>query len=203
MRTRYLGGAALALLVLPVAAGAALERTAPLARADDAYYRLALGSRELRLGDRGADVKTLNWALRAQALDAPFLDSFTRDTDAAVRALQRSAGLTADGVVGRLTMKAIAVRMPHLRATWYGPGLWGRRTACGVKLERGTVGIAHRKLPCGTRVTLAYRGRWRRARVIDRGPYRKGYGLDLTRTLAARLGVVAAGTGKVKIGVAG
>ncbi len=203
MRARYLGGAAIACALLMAAACFCVERPADRARAaGDSYYRLPFGTRLLRLGDRGADVKTLNWALRSEALNAPYLDSFDRDTDAAVRTLQRSTGLASDGVVGRLTMKAIAARMPRLRSTWYGPGLWGRRTACGVSLKPRTIGIAHRKLPCGARVTLAYRGRWRRARVIDRGPYRKGYGLDLTRRLARKLGVIDMGSAAVKVGVA-
>ena len=37
-------------------------------------------------------------------------------------------------------------------ATLYGPGFWGRRTACGVVLRRYTVGVANRTLPCGTPV---------------------------------------------------
>ena len=203
MRARYMGGAAIACALLIMVAGFSVERPAVRARAAaDAYYRLPFGTRVLRLGDRGTDVKTLNWALRSEALNAPYLDSFNRDTDAAVRTLQRSASLASDGVVGRLTMKAMAARMSFLRSTWYGPGLWGRRTACGVRLKPRTIGIAHRKLPCGARVTLAYRGRWRLARVIDRGPDRKGYGLDLTRRLARRLGVIDAGSAKVKVGVA-
>ena len=56
-------------------------------------------------------------------------------------------------------------------ATWYGPGLFGNRTACGKRLTRRTVGVAHRSLPCGTRVAIRYRGRLLRTRVIDRGPY--------------------------------
>lgn len=64
-------------------------------------------------------------------------------------------------------------------ATWYGPGLFGNRTACGKTLKRGTWGIAHRTLPCGTLVTLNHRGRRVSVRVIDRGPY-SGATVDLT-----------------------
>ncbi len=203
MGIRYMSRAAVACALLIAVSGLSFGQATGRALAAGDYYKLPLGTRVLRLGDRGADVKTLNWALRSESLDAPYLDSFGPATDTSVRTLQSAAGLAEDGVVGHLTMKAIAARLPRLRATWYGPGLWGRRTACGVPLTPGTVGVANRSLPCGTRVALAYRGRWRRARVIDRGPYRKGYGLDLTRRLARRLGVVAAGTAKVKVGVAG
>src|SRR5680860_412515 len=54
-------------------------------------------------------------------------------------------------------------------ATWYGPGLYGNRTACGHVLRPGTTGVAHRSLPCGTSVKFVYRGRQVVTRVIDRG----------------------------------
>jgi len=65
-------------------------------------------------------------------------------------------------------------------ATWYGPGLYGNHTACGQTLRPGTIGVAHRTLPCGTAVKFAYHGRQLVARVIDRGPYTKGNAFDLT-----------------------
>src|SRR3954467_707033 len=43
-------------------------------------------------------------------------------------------------------------------ASWYGPGLWGRKTACGATLQRNTLGVAHKTLPCGTAVKLVYHG---------------------------------------------
>ncbi len=45
---------------------------------------------------------------------------------------------------------------------------------------RAPIGVAHKKLPCGTKVTFAYEGRWVRAKVIDRGPYIAGRKWDLT-----------------------
>ena len=49
---------------------------------------------------------------------------------------------------------------PSAIATWYGPrGARAERTACGVSLTQTTLGVAHRTLPCGTRVELYYRGR--------------------------------------------
>jgi 3D (Asp-Asp-Asp) domain-containing protein len=65
-------------------------------------------------------------------------------------------------------------------ATWYGPGLYGNHTACGQTLRQGTIGVAHRTLPCGTTVKLAYHGHYLVTQVIDRGPYSKGNDFDLT-----------------------
>jgi hypothetical protein len=73
------------------------------------------------------------------------------------------------------------------RATWYGPGFFGNRTACGQKLTRATTGVAHKTLPCGSKVVLRYKGRYVRTRVIDRGPYAHGAKWDLTQATARSL----------------
>jgi rare lipoprotein A len=81
-------------------------------------------------------------------------------------------------------------------ATWYGPGFYGRRTACGLRLGRTTPGVAHRRLPCGTSVTLYYRGRFATVPVIDRGPHVPGVTWDLTAATARNLGFRR--TGKIR-----
>jgi len=83
-------------------------------------------------------------------------------------------------------------------ATWYGPGFWGRTTSCGVLLEKSTIGVAHRHLPCGTQVTFSYNGLSVTAPVIDRGPYRKGYAWDMTRKTAKRVGFLEIGSGPIQ-----
>ena len=60
--------------------------------------------------------------------------------------------------------------------------------ACGGTLTPGTLGVAHRTLPCGTRLTLRYRGRSVRAAVVDRGPFAGGREFDLTAATARALG---------------
>ena len=79
-------------------------------------------------------------------------------------------------------------------ASWYGPGFYGRRTACGRTLGRGTLGVAHKSLPCGTKVALRYRGRSVVAPVIDRGPYAGNREYDLTAATKQRLGFGSTGT---------
>jgi hypothetical protein len=75
------------------------------------------------------------------------------------------------------------------RATWYGPGFFGRRTACGAVLTRETLGVAHRRLACGTRIALRFHGRTVVVAVIDRGPFSRGIDYDLTYATARRLGM--------------
>jgi rare lipoprotein A len=98
--------------------------------------------------------------------------------------LQRPGAATAATASGEL---AIAVHRPAM-ATWYGPGFYGRRTACGLRMTRSLLGVAHRKLPCGTQVTLLYRGRTISVPVVDRGPFRRGVRFDLTSATAQALG---------------
>jgi rare lipoprotein A len=79
-------------------------------------------------------------------------------------------------------------------ASWYGPGLYGGHLACGGSLDAGTLGVANKTLPCGTKVTLRYRGRKVRVAVVDRGPYVGNREFDLTAATRARLGFGSTGT---------
>lgn len=85
-------------------------------------------------------------------------------------------------------------------ASWYGPGLYGNRTACGQTLRATTIGVAHRNLPCGTMVKFVYHGHALVAPVIDRGPYVKGRAWDLTAAASEALGFE--GVGMVRYAVA-
>jgi rare lipoprotein A len=75
-------------------------------------------------------------------------------------------------------------------ATWYGPGFYGKRTACGVRLTHRLMGIAHPTLPCGTQVDVWYRGRALTLPVVDRGPFAHHASWDLTSAAAQALGFV-------------
>jgi hypothetical protein len=73
-------------------------------------------------------------------------------------------------------------------ATMFGPGLYGGRTACSGVLTPRTVGVAHRTLPCGTRVEVFYGRRRMVVPVVDRGPFVRGVTWDLTSAVARELG---------------
>lgn len=74
-------------------------------------------------------------------------------------------------------------------ATWYGPGFYGRKTACGQRMTTTLVGVAHRSLPCGRTVAIVYKGRTIVAPVVDRGPFRHAATWDLTAAAAQQLGL--------------
>ena len=73
--------------------------------------------------------------------------------------------------------------------SWYGPGFYGRRTACGLAYTKTILGVAHKTLPCGTKVTFRNpkNGRTLTVRVIDRGPYVAGRQWDLSGGLCVAL----------------
>lgn len=87
---------------------------------------------------------------------------------------------------GDLLGRAHVYRGAH--ASWYGPGLYGNHTACGGRLTPGRLGVAHKWLPCGARVTFRYRSRSVTVPVIDRGPFAGAREWDLTAATKARLG---------------
>ncbi len=78
-------------------------------------------------------------------------------------------------------------------ASYYGPGLYGNGVACGGTLEPGTLGVANKTLPCGTKVKLRYHGRQVTVPVIDRGPYVAGREYDLTEATKDALGFPGVG----------
>jgi hypothetical protein len=89
--------------------------------------------------------------------------------------------------------KAIVQVIWHLdnNISWYGPGFYGRQGACGMfgadGLQANDVGVAHRTLPCGTKVTFKYGGYTVTTVVRDRGPYVAGRTWDMTKGLCTLL----------------
>ncbi|MBN3792640.1 septal ring lytic transglycosylase RlpA family protein [Burkholderia sp. Ac-20353] len=87
------------------------------------------------------------------------------------------------------------------RASWYGRGFHGRRTANGERFNMNALTAAHRTLPLSSyiKVTNPSNGKWVVVKVNDRGPYKRGRVLDLSYAAAKIIGLVHAGTGRVKI----
>jgi rare lipoprotein A (peptidoglycan hydrolase) len=86
-------------------------------------------------------------------------------------------------------------------ASWYGPGLYGRRTASGEVLRPGDFTAAHRTLPFGTclRVLNLDNGRSVEVRVNDRGPFASGRILDVSEAAARALGMHGRGVVRVRL----
>jgi murein DD-endopeptidase MepM/ murein hydrolase activator NlpD len=131
----------------------------------------ALGSRTLRSGHAGGDVTALQWSLGWHGFPSGTVDGgFGRRTEAALRRFQSWAGLTADGVAGPATYRAL--RTPPLRSPiWLLPPVRARMSdRFGPRGLRFHTGLDY-PARAGTPVTAAGRGR-----VVFAGWDPGGYG---------------------------
>lgn len=90
-------------------------------------------------------------------------------------------------------------------ASYYGAELAGRRTASGERFDPSELTAAHRTLPFGSkvRVTNPANGRSVVVRINDRGPFTRNRLIDLSRSAAERIGIVARGHGHVQLALLG
>lgn len=86
------------------------------------------------------------------------------------------------------------------RASWYGPGFYGKKTASGAVLTEGMMNVAvpngsTGRFPFGTRIEFAYNGKTCVAVVNDTGAFAKyGRQFDLGPGTAKALGFSGVGT---------
>lgn len=88
-------------------------------------------------------------------------------------------------------------------ASWYGGDFHGRPTAQGELFNMNAYTAAHRSLPLGTHVQVRNlrNGRAVVVRINDRGPYKRGVIIDLSRRAAGALGMVEEGRARVRVEV--
>lgn len=88
-------------------------------------------------------------------------------------------------------------------ASWYGPDFHGKRTANGERYDQNELTAAHRTLqmPSLVRVTNLDNGRSVVVRINDRGPFKHGRVIDVSKRSAELLGFIGRGTARVKIEV--
>ncbi len=89
------------------------------------------------------------------------------------------------------------------RATWYGPGLYGNKTASGEILKKGTLTAAHGQLPLGTRVKVTREDTDESVIVVinDRKPFKEGTVIDLAHGAAQELNLDDEGEAVVSLEV--
>ncbi len=100
-----------------------------------------------------------------------------------------------------VTLAQAPVQNYEGRASWYGPGFAGRRTANGEVFDPSQLTAAHKTLPFGTqvRVTNLNNGRSTLVRINDRGPFKPGRIIDLSRAAAEQIGMIGSGTAPVQL----
>lgn len=101
---------------------------------------------------------------------------------------------------GRQTSKAGSQTKPQGKvekgqASYYADKFQGRSTASGEKYDKRKFTGAHRTLPFGTvvRVTNTATGQSVDIRINDRGPFKAGRVVDVSRAAAEKLGMIQAG----------
>ena len=98
---------------------------------------------------------------------------------------------------------AIAGRTEVGTASYYATRYHGRSTASGKRYDEDQWTAAHRTLPFGTRVRVTNLAN-RRSVVVtitDRGPFRRGRVIDVSKRAAIDLGFYRAGTARVRVEV--
>jgi rare lipoprotein A len=123
-----------------------------------------------------------------------------------VQALKELNGLKGDGIkVGQLLLLSRDFSAWRFfqqgKAAWYGPGFQGRRTASGERFNPHDLTAAHRTLPFGSRVRVTNLRNGRRVivRINDRGPYVRGYVIDLSYAAARAIGMSGTATVRLEI----
>lgn len=84
-------------------------------------------------------------------------------------------------------------------ASWYGKKFHGRKTANGETYDMYAMTAAHPTLPLPSyaKVTSAQNGQSIIVRINDRGPFHRSRIIDLSYVAAAKLGLIAPGSGSV------
>lgn len=87
------------------------------------------------------------------------------------------------------------------KASYYARMHHGQRTANGETHDQNALVAAHRSLPFGTRVrvTNQQNGKQVVVRINDRGPFRRGRIIDVSRAAAAQLDMLDRGVVRVRI----
>ena len=179
--------AALASIVVPAVAGSRIP-SAPQALDPAAFHQVDLARTQTTM-------TTLVLDPANRSAGSLTIDGVLREPRSNVAAVEPRPD------VDTPTPKAILVETWKLdnNISWYGPGFWGNNGACGMFGANGLgpedIGVAHRTLPCGTKVTFRYNGRTVVTYVKDRGPYVAGRIWDMTRGLCEALGHCFTGGG--------
>lgn len=97
------------------------------------------------------------------------------------------------------SINAPSAELGRGKASWYGPGFDGKRTASGERFDMNALTAAHRTLAFGTRVLVrnTQNGREVVVRINDRGPHIRGRIIDLSKAAAEALDLLQVGEAPV------
>jgi rare lipoprotein A len=120
------------------------------------------------------------------------------------RSLRKLAGFSSIVLTAALALSALPIEASARgnqvgKASWYGPGFHGKKTASGERFDENALTAAHPRLPLGTKVRVTHLGNGKtvEVRINDRGPHGGGRIIDLSRAAAHRLAMD--GTARVSV----
>ena len=92
------------------------------------------------------------------------------------------------------------VKEKIVRASWYGPGFHGKKTANGEYYDMNRLTAAHKTLCFGTRVKIINieNGKSIIVKINDRGPYIAGRDFDLSKAAFAKVASIKTGVIRIK-----
>ncbi len=84
-------------------------------------------------------------------------------------------------------------------ASYYGREFEGRPMASGEPFDADAYTAAHKRLPLGTKLVVAYGDEYVLVTVTDRGPYVAGHDLDLSLAATREIGLTGPGKATVRV----
>jgi rare lipoprotein A (peptidoglycan hydrolase) len=104
-------------------------------------------------------------------------------------------------LAARLSTPPKAIKVWSGLASWYGKEFDGKKTASGEVYDMFAATAAHPWLPFGSllRLTNLKTGHSQLVRINDRGPFSRDRELDVSYTVASRLGLIDCGVARLRI----
>jgi rare lipoprotein A len=101
----------------------------------------------------------------------------------------------------RPTPAAIPAAGHLVKASWYGPGMVGKKTTSGERFNPKALTAASKTIPLGSvvKVTNPDNGKSVKVRINDRGPFVRGRSLDLSERAAEKIGIIKKGVVRVRV----
>lgn len=189
-----------------VAAQTAAENTARMFEQERDSLKESLTALTARMDDLESDLTSATTAAehwRERAEDASATAAAIRDDNeslkrevARLQQMKREVPATSSVKQAGATTSSTA-GWKTARASWYGPGFYGRKTASGAVLTTGMMNVAVPRgaFAFGTKIEFRYKGRTCVAVVNDTGAFAKyGRQFDLGPGTAKALGFSGVGT---------
>lgn len=114
--------------------------------------------------------------------------------------LPRRLNILCTALVFACSFVADSASALETKASFYGAKFAGKKTASGKPFNPNGMTAASKTLPLGSKVLVKNKktGKQAAVTITDRGPYKKGRGIDLSKGAAKKIGMSGVAPVKVK-----